>query len=340
MFRNHLAALVAPLALLVARYRPSWRAVVITALITVPFQAFQLRPAAHAEGLPRRRRDGRRRAPPAPEGGLGAERRARAGLAGGQGHRSRSSSTLPCCASACRSRRSRSTSTACSKPPQNPRECAVVDLVSGAVRHLHDAPSAPHRPRLRADRGLRARESSVGQATLQHARVRATAHEMPSSSGSARCCCGFPRSSPSSSWASTTASSRNRCSRCRAGGLPFREVFSSQGPLFLPMAWLGDLLTGRTIDSPRTIAVLSGVALAIAVYCTGRELTTARRRAPRRRPRRRERFGAVDHRTADERRPGRGLRHRMRRRRVRRTGASRPSARSSRSVCSPERRSP
>src|SRR6476661_1629120 len=60
----------------------------------------------------------------------------------------------------------------------------------------------------------------------------------------------------------------------RAGGLPFREVFSSQGPLFLPMAWLGDLLTGRTIDSPRTIAVLSGVALTIAVYCAGRELTT------------------------------------------------------------------
>ena len=60
----------------------------------------------------------------------------------------------------------------------------------------------------------------------------------------------------------------------RAGGLPFREVFSSQGPLFLPMAWLGDLLTGRTIDSPRTIAVLSGVALAVAVYCAGREITT------------------------------------------------------------------
>jgi hypothetical protein len=44
MFRNHLAALVAPFALLVARYRPSWRAVVITALITVPYQAYQLRP--------------------------------------------------------------------------------------------------------------------------------------------------------------------------------------------------------------------------------------------------------------------------------------------------------
>lgn len=44
MFRNHLAALVAPFALLVARYRPSWRAVVITALVTVPIQAWQLKP--------------------------------------------------------------------------------------------------------------------------------------------------------------------------------------------------------------------------------------------------------------------------------------------------------
>jgi len=42
----------------------------------------------------------------------------------------------------------------------------------------------------------------------------------------------------------------------RHGGLPFREVFSSQGPLFLPIAWLGDLLTFRTIDSPRTASVL------------------------------------------------------------------------------------
>ncbi len=62
MFRNHLAALVAPLSLLVARFRPSWRAVVITAIITVPYQAYQLRPLLVAEGLLGRRGDGRRRA--------------------------------------------------------------------------------------------------------------------------------------------------------------------------------------------------------------------------------------------------------------------------------------
>jgi hypothetical protein len=60
----------------------------------------------------------------------------------------------------------------------------------------------------------------------------------------------------------------------RAGGVPYRDVFSSQGPLFLPLAWLGDLVTGRTINSPRAIAVLSGVVLAVAVYCAGRAITT------------------------------------------------------------------
>jgi 4-amino-4-deoxy-L-arabinose transferase-like glycosyltransferase len=43
MFRNHLAALVAPFALLVARYRPSWRVVAVVVVVTIPFQASQLR---------------------------------------------------------------------------------------------------------------------------------------------------------------------------------------------------------------------------------------------------------------------------------------------------------
>ena len=44
MFRNHLAALVAPVALLVARYRPPWRVVAVAGLVTLPFQAVFLRP--------------------------------------------------------------------------------------------------------------------------------------------------------------------------------------------------------------------------------------------------------------------------------------------------------
>lgn len=60
----------------------------------------------------------------------------------------------------------------------------------------------------------------------------------------------------------------------RHGGVPYREVFSSQGPLFLALAWLGDLVTFRTVDSPRTLTVCSGAALAALVYLTGREVTS------------------------------------------------------------------
>jgi len=59
----------------------------------------------------------------------------------------------------------------------------------------------------------------------------------------------------------------------RHGGVPFRDVFSSQGPLFLPIAWLGDLLTGRRLDSPRAASVVAGVVLAILVLSLARRLT-------------------------------------------------------------------
>jgi hypothetical protein len=56
----------------------------------------------------------------------------------------------------------------------------------------------------------------------------------------------------------------------RAGAQPFRDVFSSQGPLFLPIVWLGDLAGFRTWNSPRVAAVAAGVALVALVYLTGR----------------------------------------------------------------------
>lgn len=59
----------------------------------------------------------------------------------------------------------------------------------------------------------------------------------------------------------------------RAGGAPFRDVFSSQGPLWLPLVWLGDAATFRTSSSPRTVAVVAGAVLAVAVYLAGREVT-------------------------------------------------------------------
>ncbi len=60
----------------------------------------------------------------------------------------------------------------------------------------------------------------------------------------------------------------------RHGALPFREVFSSQGPLFLPLVFVFDLLGGRTLDAPRLLALVSGVGVTLAVYAIGRELTS------------------------------------------------------------------
>ncbi len=51
----------------------------------------------------------------------------------------------------------------------------------------------------------------------------------------------------------------------RDGGVPFRDVFSSQGPLFLPLVFLGDLLGLRTLDGPRVLAVASGIAAVLAI---------------------------------------------------------------------------
>ncbi len=58
----------------------------------------------------------------------------------------------------------------------------------------------------------------------------------------------------------------------RDGGVPFREVFSSQGPLFLPLVWLFDLVGFRTENAPRLLALASGVAVTVFVYLIGRRL--------------------------------------------------------------------
>jgi hypothetical protein len=58
----------------------------------------------------------------------------------------------------------------------------------------------------------------------------------------------------------------------RHGGFPFRDVFSSQGPLFLPLVWLADLLGLRTLDAPRLLAVASGLALVVATWSAARAM--------------------------------------------------------------------
>ena len=58
----------------------------------------------------------------------------------------------------------------------------------------------------------------------------------------------------------------------RDGAQPFRQVFSSQGPLQLPLLWLADLVGFRTEDAPRLAMVASGVVVAVAVYAIGRRV--------------------------------------------------------------------
>ena len=58
----------------------------------------------------------------------------------------------------------------------------------------------------------------------------------------------------------------------RDGALPFRDVFSSQGPLFLPLVWLADVAGFRTFDAPRLLALASAVALVVATWSAARAL--------------------------------------------------------------------
>ncbi len=55
----------------------------------------------------------------------------------------------------------------------------------------------------------------------------------------------------------------------RDGHAPFRTVFSSQGPAHLVFVFLGDLATGRTTNSPRSIAVVAGVVATLAAAAIG-----------------------------------------------------------------------
>jgi 4-amino-4-deoxy-L-arabinose transferase-like glycosyltransferase len=60
----------------------------------------------------------------------------------------------------------------------------------------------------------------------------------------------------------------------RAGEVPFKDIFSSQGPVFLPLLWVADLVGFRTMDAPRILSVASGVLVTIAVYACARRITT------------------------------------------------------------------
>ncbi len=59
----------------------------------------------------------------------------------------------------------------------------------------------------------------------------------------------------------------------RAGYQPYREVFSSQGPLFLPLVWVFDLLGLRTANAPRLLSLAAALVLVGGTYAAGRVVT-------------------------------------------------------------------
>ncbi len=60
----------------------------------------------------------------------------------------------------------------------------------------------------------------------------------------------------------------------RAGELPFKDLFSSQGPLYYPLLGVADLVGLRSMNGPRLLPVLAGALAAIATYAIGRHVTT------------------------------------------------------------------
>jgi hypothetical protein len=58
----------------------------------------------------------------------------------------------------------------------------------------------------------------------------------------------------------------------RHGLLPYRDLFSSQGPLHYPLLYAGDLLSGHFRNGPRVVPILAGVVTPIAVWAIARRL--------------------------------------------------------------------
>ncbi|MGH9031846.1 MAG: hypothetical protein ACRDZV_06915, partial [Acidimicrobiia bacterium] len=60
----------------------------------------------------------------------------------------------------------------------------------------------------------------------------------------------------------------------RDGDLPFRDIFSPQGPLFLPLVWAADLLGLRTANAARMLPLAAGAVVTVATYAAGRRITS------------------------------------------------------------------
>jgi 4-amino-4-deoxy-L-arabinose transferase-like glycosyltransferase len=62
----------------------------------------------------------------------------------------------------------------------------------------------------------------------------------------------------------------------RHGVQPFRELFSPQGPLHLPLLYMADLVGLRTTNAPRVLPLVAGAAITVATYAAGRRIATRR----------------------------------------------------------------
>lgn len=58
----------------------------------------------------------------------------------------------------------------------------------------------------------------------------------------------------------------------RAGEAPYRDIFCPQGPLFLPLVFLADLLGLRTLDAPRLLPLAAGSVMVAGTWAAGRQL--------------------------------------------------------------------
>jgi Dolichyl-phosphate-mannose-protein mannosyltransferase len=62
----------------------------------------------------------------------------------------------------------------------------------------------------------------------------------------------------------------------RHGVVPFRDLFSPQGPLHLPLLFVADLVGFRTTNAPRVLPLVAGAAVTVATYAAGRRIASRR----------------------------------------------------------------
>src|SRR5262249_19167495 len=62
----------------------------------------------------------------------------------------------------------------------------------------------------------------------------------------------------------------------RHGLVPYRDLFSSQGPLYYPLLFVGDALGLHARNGPRVAPVLAGIVTPIAVWSSARRLGAGR----------------------------------------------------------------